>query len=619
MTRRGQFMDPHDVPVIPGTEGWERMYPYYYRFVPRGVDPKMEAYESSQLWFVDNLHQTGPLLPFETIVDDCWWPSLSQISTRVVCFPTSRGIDHRMLYGWVYLSSLEETDPEIIEAKAKVVSDRMSFLFQHWDDFMPSWKEKQYQNAKRVDTLRFGDLPEMVDDAYILNHIGHSPAHEMRMDYFKLLEIVDLCWEQHFELFNVGLAAYLSFSDLAKKLFPDIADVTIGMMCAGGVQYDSYLPEVKLQELAQLAIDWGIADLIMQPGTADDAEARLATTEAGRRWQRERDKYRDPYFYIGTGFSVVTHEDSSWNDDLNLPLAILREYIPKLQRAETVARDIGAKKQESDALVEKYRNLIQDETDKAMFDQLLPLARRGAEHAESHMFWGEAQYQPRQFRKLNEFAEVFCRYEMLAEPKDLYYLNRWEIPTLIQDLTNAWATRSKPAASWYWKKEIAWRKEVFARFKDWDAPPFLGRVPDVITDPFTIGLWGITDASIDAYLKGAEVKPEELSELTGFQGAPGVAEGTARVVESVRAIGDVQEGEILVVTLTSPTWGPAFAKITACVTDIGGMMSHAAIICREYGLPAVTGTGYATKAIKTGDRIRVDGDQGVVTILEKAK
>ena len=59
-----------------------------------------------------------------------------------------------------------------------------------------------------------------------------------------------------------------------------------------------------------------------------------------------------------------------------------------------------------------------------------------------------------------------------------------------------------------------------------------------------------------------------------------------------------------------------FPKIQACVTDIGGVMSHAAIVCREYGVPAVTGTAYATREITTGQRIRVDGNAGTVTILD---
>jgi pyruvate,water dikinase len=106
------------------------------------------------------------------------------------------------------------------------------------------------------------------------------------------------------------------------------------------------------------------------------------------------------------------------------------------------------------------------------------------------------------------------------------------------------------------------------------------------------------------------------SVLTGAAASPGVVEGLARVVKTVGEIGDVRDGEILVCSITSPAWAPIFSKIRAAVTDIGGIMSHAAIVCREYGLPAVVGTGRATSAIKTGQLIRVDGTAGTVTILE---
>ena len=95
-----------------------------------------------------------------------------------------------------------------------------------------------------------------------------------------------------------------------------------------------------------------------------------------------------------------------------------------------------------------------------------------------------------------------------------------------------------------------------------------------------------------------------------------MVEGIARVLTSADEIGDIQDGEILVAPITAPSWAPVFSKIQATVTDIGGMMSHAAIVCREYGVPAVTGTAYGTQNIKTGQKIRVDGSAGTVTILE---
>ena len=88
-------------------------------------------------------------------------------------------------------------------------------------------------------------------------------------------------------------------------------------------------------------------------------------------------------------------------------------------------------------------------------------------------------------------------------------------------------------------------------------------------------------------------------------------EGKARVIKDVKELGLLEEGEILVATTTSPSWAPAFTKIAGAVTDVGGAMCHAAIVCREYGLPTVVGTGTGTSTIKTGDIIRIDGDEGV--------
>ncbi|MGB9628384.1 MAG: PEP-utilizing enzyme, partial [Thermodesulfobacteriota bacterium] len=68
---------------------------------------------------------------------------------------------------------------------------------------------------------------------------------------------------------------------------------------------------------------------------------------------------------------------------------------------------------------------------------------------------------------------------------------------------------------------------------------------------------------------------------------------------------------------TNPAWAPVFPKIKATVTDLGGLLTHAAIVSREYGIPAVVGTGNATLVIKTGDLIRVDGEKGVVSILKR--
>jgi pyruvate,water dikinase len=105
-------------------------------------------------------------------------------------------------------------------------------------------------------------------------------------------------------------------------------------------------------------------------------------------------------------------------------------------------------------------------------------------------------------------------------------------------------------------------------------------------------------------------------EIHGFAASSGVVEGPACIVRSVEEISRLRRGDILVCQVTNPTWAPIFQKIGGAVSDIGGSMSHAAIVAREYGLPAVVGTGTATSRIRDGQRIRVDGGRGIVTLLD---
>jgi pyruvate,water dikinase len=142
--------------------------------------------------------------------------------------------------------------------------------------------------------------------------------------------------------------------------------------------------------------------------------------------------------------------------------------------------------------------------------------------------------------------------------------------------------------------------------------PALNEPPEVITEPFTIMLWGITSESVAAWLGTGAMD----GVLKGMAASPGVVDGKARVIRSAEQLHEIQPGEILVAPVTAPSWAPVFGKIAATVTDIGGMMSHASIVCREYGLPAVTGTGNASSTIRTGQRIRVDGGAGTVTLLD---
>jgi phosphohistidine swiveling domain-containing protein len=104
-------------------------------------------------------------------------------------------------------------------------------------------------------------------------------------------------------------------------------------------------------------------------------------------------------------------------------------------------------------------------------------------------------------------------------------------------------------------------------------------------------------------------------ELVGRPVSRGVVEGRARVAFSVSEAAALQPGEILVAPITDVGWTPYFSLISGLITDVGSAVSHGAVIAREYGLPAIVNTRMGTKHIRTGDRVRLDAETGVVTVL----
>jgi phosphohistidine swiveling domain-containing protein len=104
-------------------------------------------------------------------------------------------------------------------------------------------------------------------------------------------------------------------------------------------------------------------------------------------------------------------------------------------------------------------------------------------------------------------------------------------------------------------------------------------------------------------------------QIVGLGGSPGVIEGVARVVLTVDEFDQVRRGDIVVCQMTNPAWVAVFTKISGLVTDAGGITSHAAVLSREFAIPSVIGTSMATRTIKNGDRVRVNGTTGVVDIL----
>jgi rifampicin phosphotransferase len=163
---------------------------------------------------------------------------------------------------------------------------------------------------------------------------------------------------------------------------------------------------------------------------------------------------------------------------------------------------------------------------------------------------------------------------------------------------------------------IALRKETYARYKA------LPQYPSIIAGRFDPFQWAADPhRRSDIYVANAPSAMDDThaaNTIKGFAGALGVVEGTVRCIEHLEDSDQFQSGEILVTSTTNIGWTPIFPRAAAIITDIGAPLSHAAIVARELGIPAVVGCGNATMVLKTGDWVRVDGGKGLVEIIRRS-
>ena len=180
---------------------------------------------------------------------------------------------------------------------------------------------------------------------------------------------------------------------------------------------------------------------------------------------------------------------------------------------------------------------------------------------------------------------------------DVFFLTLDEIATLLSGDDTAVAY-------------IPARRETHARYSA--LPPY----PAIIVGAFDPVAWAADpNRRSDIYNAHTSAHATIPSTVRGFAGAAGIVEGSVRVIDAPEDGDQLQPGEILVAVKTNVGWTPLFPRAAAVVTDVGAPLSHAAIVAREMGIPAVVGCGNATMALKTGDRVRVDGGKGIVEIL----
>ena len=342
-----------------------------------------------------------------------------------------------------------------------------------------------------------------------------------------------------------------------------------------GVDVDLFRPDDELKKLAKLAVRLGVADTL-KAGSVDDALAAVAARQGGREWIEAWETAQDPWFNFTSGNGFYS-TDKYWIDHLNIPLGYIRNYIALVEKGEEIDRPTARIAAERDRITAEYCELLGTEA-RAAFDAKLGLARTVFPYVENHNFYIEHWSMGVFWRKMRALSGMLHKAGFWLEPDDMFYLTRQEVRDALFDYGNAWAVGTDPIGPGYWPEEIARRRQIMSALATVAPQPALNEPPAVITEPFTIMLWGITTDRIDAWLqagsgagngkaapgglfsgwrKGARQGGKRANgaarQLTGMAASPSQAEGLARVIRSADELDQVKDGEILVTPVTAPS------------------------------------------------------------------
>ena len=550
------------------------------------------------LWVHDDLHIPNPVSPMYADIGG-WWLKCDYMFRR---FGTPFASDwiSKIINGYVYTAAIPADAGLSAEASeygtrytprtplddtyAAEIGGYLGWTLPHYaENFLDWWRDRlvpeMTRNFERFDSYDM-DNASLVELAVLLEDA---------------IDMHDRHWQIHWVLNFAQFSATTNINTVYAEVHGEGDHSQLMGRLQSSVNnrnWDSIEDLWKIKELVKKNPDGAVAKAFRK-ATAGDVLRELDTTEEGKKFVAEEiDGYQKAFGYK----SMWAHEFSfkTWREDASPIVEAVRGYLEVdynyPDEIAAVAKDLEAAKAETMEGIPKGE-------DRDRLAKALELTLRMNPLTPDHHFYIDQGTNARVRLVLIAIGKKLVEEGKLSDAEDVMYLHYNELRTLMAgsngfDAEDLIGDRRDQREDAY---EIRPRDWVGTATEESLAFPYLA-------------LW--------AFPEKVYRKPSTTAgEIRGLAASVGVVEGTARVVISPEQFAEVQRGEIAICRMTSPAWVVLFTKIAGLVTDAGGMASHPAVVSREFGLPAVVGTSDATRQIKTGDRVRVNGATGIVQIL----
>ena len=551
--------------------------------------------EADQFWILDDLHCPNPLSPMFFDIGG-WWLTCDHMFRR---FGTPFASDWvaKNVNGYLYTAAIPATPgihveaaeyqnryvprvPQDPEYAGKIGAYLGATLPHYAENFLEWWNERilpeMLRNFDYIDTFDY-ESANMVGVAILLED---------------MIDIHDRNWKIHWMLNFSQFSSTTALNSAIDEFKPDAKDDLKGRLQSSvkDRNWDSVEALWKMKETIKGNATLEAAFKI--PTSAAVMEALNGSAD-GKALIKDQ---LEPYLEEFGNKAMWSHEVMFplWIENPGPAIEAVRGYVVSdydyratIKRVEDDLNDAIAECM--DGVTGEARDKLQVALDASL--RMNPLTP-------DHHFYIDQGTNARLRTVLLGLGRKFVEADIIDDVEDIMFLHYNEARALVGD-KDAYDAREL----------VSDRRDDHEDATMKRPPDWLGTATEeALAFPYA-GLWGFPERF---YRKPAT----KVGEITGLPASPGVIEGKARVITTMDQFDSVEEGEILVCRMTNPAWVVLFTQISGLVTDAGGTTSHSAVVSREFGLPAVVGTSIATKDIKTGDTVRVNGTTGVVEILK---
>jgi len=532
----------------------------------------------------DLVHGKPPLKPLYIGIGWYWYYHGFRNGAESLFLPTTRGWDSRFINGYPYITAIRTSEQEIKE-REPVFREKIKPFIEDFDgvwgplkaDLISMYTEakekrglKQWDDIKKLSNNEL--LSFFLDFTYIINRKEGETHMIMLMASFY---IAGLFQKMYREIFDVESA-----------IDPDYNKIMTGFESR-----DIWIVR-ELWRLGRQAVELGLEDTFNSEAE-ENLLAALEQSDAGRKWHQAYMEFLTEHGWRCE--RMHAYDTPAWIEKPELVLGRIKmlmksEVFPADQQREKV---LNERKLAEARVLEKV-----PAPQRPAFEILMKAAQKSGYWSEDHTYYCDFYIGSMGRWIVTEFGRRFAEAGCIDDAEDIHFLHPNEI-----------RKAAIPMERINLRPYVEKRKNQFEENLASEPAPFYGNIEQAQAILRS-------DPTLQVSTQVPIVREELKADLYGAAAAPGVIEGVARVIMGTDQLPELKEGEILVAPGTSAAWTVAFNLIAGLITDGGGSLSHPVIMAREFGIPCVAGCLEGTQKIKTGQRVKIDGNIGVVYIKD---